>query len=182
MRKTKKCADHVVEAIASQMIMGIDRPPQKVVQGLAGMSSTGSFNTTLLNMKKKTGAVDYDSNTVWLTEKGKKMLPADAFRKPQTNDKMLKKLKEQVDGTKPKEIFDVLTDGKAYTRQELADKLQVQNNNSFGTYISKLSKVAERVDGKKKIRLPDVAFPCGRPCDRQKGEKDCEKTQAAIDL
>lgn len=58
-------------------------------------------------------------------------------------------------------FFDILTDGCAYSRAELAEKMELENNKSFGTYVSALSKVVERENGK--IRLKDIAFPCGRP-------------------
>ena len=77
---------------------------------------------------------------------------------------MQEKLKENIKSKRSKEIFDILTDGKAYSKQELADKMGLENNKRFGTYISSLSKVSERVDGK--IRLLQIAFPCGRPCDK----------------
>ena len=160
----------IIEAIASQMIVGVERPSKKVIAGLAAITSKGSFNTTLLNMKKKGGLVEYDKDTVWLTEKGKKMLPSDALRMPQNNDGVQAKLKEQVKGKVPGLIFDILTDGNAYSREDIASKLGVLNNASLGTYISSLSKVSERVDGKKKIQLKDIAFPCGRPCEKETTE------------
>ena len=155
----------IIDAIASQMVLGVERPSKKVICGLAAITSKGSFQTTLLNMKKKAGLVEYDQETVWLTDKGKKMLPADALRMPQSNDGVQAKLKEQVKGKMPKRIFDILTDGDAYSREDISSKLGVPNNASLVTYISSLSKVSERVDGRKKIQLKDIAFPCGRPCE-----------------
>ena len=154
-----------MDAIASQMIVGVERPSRTLICGLAAITSKGSFATTLLNMKKRGGLVDYDKETVWLTDQGKKMLPADALRMPQSNDGMQAKLKEQVKGKMARRIFDILTDGNAYSREEIASKLGVRDNNSLGTYISSLSKVSERVDGRKKIQLKKIAFPCGRPCE-----------------
>lgn len=105
----------------------------------------------------------YDSKTVWLTEKGLETVGPDAVAKPQSNDAMQEKMKESIKGAKPKEIFGLLRDGKAYSRPQLAEMMGLENNKRFGTYISALSKVVERVD--KKIRLIDMAFPLGRPCD-----------------
>ena len=47
--------------------------------------------------------------------------------------------------------------------QFLMQSMGMENNKSFGTYMSSLSQVSEREGGK--IRLVDFVFPCGRPCD-----------------
>lgn len=150
----------ILQAIASLRVFG-EQADRKTVQGIVAMTSAGSFATTLLNMKKK-GLVDYDSTTVWLTEAGLAEV-GDAVI-PVSNDGIQEKLKETIKVKKSHEIFDLLTDGNAYTKQELADKMSMENNSSFGTYMSALSKVSEKIDGK--TRLKDIAFPCGRPCEK----------------
>jgi len=117
-----------------------------------------------LNMKNKR-LVRYDTPTVWLTDLGLETVGPEAVRVPASNDAMQQKLKESVKGKKPCEIYDILTNGKAYSRAELARMMNMDDNKSFGTYVSSLSKIVERQDGK--IRLPDIAFPCGRPCNKK---------------
>jgi hypothetical protein len=151
-------------AIASQNVLGTESPERKVIMGLAGMSNAKSFATTILNMKNK-GLVVYDTNTITLTDKGRDQVGPEALEVPQNNDAMQEKLKEDIKSKRSRDIFDLLVDGKAFSRGELADMLKMENNKSFGTYVSSLSKVSERVDGGK-IRLKDIAFPVGRPCDK----------------
>ena len=153
-------ATRIMEAVASQKVFGIDDADRTVVMGLASMTNKKSFDTTLLNMKNK-GLVTYTKDTVRLTEKGWEEVGPEAANVPKTNDAMQDKLKENIKQKKAREIFDILTDGKAYSRKELAAKMDMEDNKSFGTYVSALSKVTERENGK--IRLMDVAFPVGRP-------------------
>ena len=115
-------------------------------------------------MKNK-GLVSYDTHTITLTDQGREQVGPEALEVPQNNDAMQKKLKEDIKSKRSREIFDLLIDGKAYSRGELADMLKMENNKSFGTYVSSLSKLTERIDGGK-IRLKDIAFPVGRPCDK----------------
>ena len=155
-------ANRILEAIAGQLALGIEKADRQTIQGLAAMDKTRSFNTTILNMKNQ-GLVLYDTTTIWLTEAGVERVGPEAVAKPQGNEAMQSKLKEQVKGKQPKAIFDLLTNGDAFTRPELARMMGLEDTRSFGTYISALSKVVEREGGK--IRLKQIAFPCGRPCN-----------------
>lgn len=75
-------------------------------------------------------------------------------------------MKNAIKVKKAHEIFDILADGKSYSRSELAEIMQLEDNKSFGTYLSALSKVVDPEAKKKKMyRLNDESFPCGRPCD-----------------
>ena len=80
---------------------------------------------------------------------------------PQTNEDIQAKLKEQIKQKRAHLIFDLLADGRAYTRAEIADKLGWEENKTFSTYISYLSKMVDKVDGK--VQLSDDAFPFGHP-------------------
>ena len=156
-------SDRILNAIAGRTALKEERPCRRVVMGLAAMANEKSFSTTILNMRNK-GLVQYDRTSIWLTDKGKEHVGEDALAVPQSNDAMQERLREeQVKGKVPRMIFDILLDGKAYYRSDLAKLLNKEDNKSFGTYVSALSKVTERVD--KRIRLKDVAFPCGRPSE-----------------
>ena len=153
----------ILQAVASQRAVGIVEADRATIQGLAAMPIKKSFDTTLLNMKKK-GWVTYTTTTVTLTDTGiEEVGGAEAVAVPTNNAAMQDKLKETIKQKKSREIFDLLVDGHVFTRTQLADKMGMEDNKSFGTYISALSKVVEREGGK--IRLKDIAFPCGRPCD-----------------
>ena len=154
--------DRIVQAIGTRVTVGDDRPTRKMIMGMALMTNARSFSTTILNIKKKNGFVDYDRTCVWLTEKGKEYLGADALAVPQSNEFMQAKIREDmIKGSKPRQIFDTMLDGTWWTKEELAEAMDHPNNKSFRTYISALSKVVER-DGVN-VRLLDMAFPFGRP-------------------
>lgn len=59
----------ILGALASYRAMGKSQPERKTIQGLAAMTNKHSFDTTLLNMKKK-GFLEYDKTSVWLTDDG----------------------------------------------------------------------------------------------------------------
>lgn len=154
--------DRILQALASQAALNKEKPDRRLIMGMAVMLNVRSFNTTLLDMKKKTGFIDYDRTSVWLTEKGRAHVGEDALAVPASNDAMQAKIRsEMIKGGKPRQIYDIMLDGEWYTRAELAEKMDVENNRSFGTYISALSKVVKR--NGKQIRLTDLSFPCGRP-------------------
>ena len=154
--------DRIVQAIGSRVTVGDDRPDRKMIMGIALMTNLKSFNTTLLNIKKKKGLIQYDKNSVWLTEAGREYLGEDALAAPADNKAMQAKIRsEMIKGQKPRQIFDLLLNGEWWTKDEIAEEMGIPNNKSLGTYISSLSKVYER-DGAS-IRLLDMAFPFGRP-------------------
>ena len=154
--------DRIVQAIASRASMGEERPSRKMVMGLALMVNAKSFSTTILNIKKKKGLVDYNATSIWLTEKGETYVGSDALAIPQNNDAMQDKIRtEMVKGTRARQIFDILLDGGWHSKAEIADEMNLTNNKSFGTTVSTLSKIVEKQNGK--MRLVDFAFPCGRP-------------------
>lgn len=154
----------ILKALAYEKSLGNDKADRDKIKKLAAMFNKKSFDTTILNMKNK-DLVQYDATTLWLTTRGVETVGHRAVAPPVDNVAMLEKLKDGVKGKKPRDIFDILTDGRSHTRAELAVTMGLPGNKSFGTYVSALSKVVER-DGKK-IRLPDLAFPCGRPCDKE---------------
>jgi len=57
-----------------------------MIMGLALITNKNSFNTTILNMKKKDHWVEYDKDSIWLTEDGKEYVGPSALAVPQTND------------------------------------------------------------------------------------------------
>ena len=153
----------ILKAIAFQKSIGNEQPSRDMIQGLAVMESKGSFGTTILNMKKKDETVDYDSKTIWLTEAGIAEVGEEACSTPASNEGIQKKLKEQIPHKKSREIFDIMTDGDWCSKAELLEAMNHEDNKSFGTYLSALSKFVDKENGK--MRLKQIAFPCGRPCE-----------------
>lgn len=161
-RGKRTSEDRILDALASQLTFGIEAADRNTVQSLAAMTNKRSFDTILLNMKKK-GLVTYDSKTASLTDAGVDQIGPEATSVPQSNDAMQAKLRELIKQKKSREIFDIMLDGRFYSRSELAEKMCTEDNKSFGTYVSALSKIVDRENGK--IGLKGMAFPCGRPSD-----------------
>jgi len=151
----------IVLAIAERRWIEGDEVDRKTVQIAAGISSDGSFMTTLLNMKNE-GLVEYSATAVWLTKKGIEQA-GDAAIVPQTNAEAQEKLKKMIKQKRSREMFDLMTDGQAYSRAELASGIGMEQTKSFGTYVSALSKHTTKDEGGK-MSLIDAAFPEGRPC------------------
>ena len=160
-------SDRIISALASRRVFNKEqRCEKKIIMGLAGILDKKIFGTTLLNMKKKNGTVNYEGQHVWLTSIGEANIDEDALKVPQTNDAMQAKIRnELIKGDKPRKIYDLLLDGQYHTRADLAATLDLPDNKSFGTYTSSLSKVTERNSlNKKQFRLQNMCFPFGRPC------------------
>jgi hypothetical protein len=156
--------DRILQAIASRIAYGEKKPTRKMIMGMALMTNKKSFNTTILNIKKKYRRVDYDRDMIWLTQEGRDYVGPDVMSVPASNDAMQDKIRtEMIKGMKPRQIFDLMLYGGWHSRAELAIAMNLPDKKSFGTYISTLSKVVERQSGK--IRLLDMVFPCGRPSD-----------------
>ena len=158
-------ADRIVNAIASRRAFGETKANRKLIMGLATIINKKCFDTTILNMKKKKNWIDYDKETVWLTKEGEEHVSPDALVVPKNNDDMQEKIRMDMikGGKRSREIFNLMLDGRYYTKADLAEAMGMENNKSFGTYMSALSQITEREGGK--IRLVDFVFPCGRPCD-----------------
>ena len=158
-------ADRIVSAVASRRAFGETKANRKLIMGLATILNKKSFDTTILIMKKKKNWIDYDKETVWLTKEGEEHVSPDALVVPKNNDDMQEKIRMDMlkGGKRPCGIFNLMLDGRYYTKADLAEAMGMENNKSFGTYMSTLSQVSEREGGK--IRLVDFVFPCGRPCD-----------------
>ena len=168
-KKEASVKHRVLSAIASQRAFGKDQVEKKDIIRLACITNEHTFDTNCSSMKKK-GLIEQIGSCLKLTEKGVEAIGGEdaiAAATHESNEDAQDILKEQVKGgTKARAIFDLLTNGNAYTRAEIAEKLGYDQNKTFQTYMSYLSKLVDKVDGNNKVRLKDIAFPCGRPCDK----------------
>ncbi|CAB9518891.1 expressed unknown protein [Seminavis robusta] len=156
--------EKILQAVASLHALGQAKPCKKQAQAMAGIPDKKTFDTYCGTMKNKKGLIVYDKETIELTEKGREEVGPAALEVAATNDAMHDKIKEQLKNKRSREIFEILADGRAWSKDELADKMGIENNKSFGTYLSALSKYTEKTkDGK--YALKDEVFPFGRPCD-----------------
>lgn len=163
----KSMKSRILIAIASQHALGKEYVDKQTVLNLSTVTNKHTFDTTCAAMKKQ-GLIEYDNKGMKLTEKGLEEVGPDAAAPPQNNDAAQEMLKDTLKGRPKKtfEMFDVLTDGRAYSRADIAEKVNMDENaKTFKTYISYLSKIVEKEGDK--IKLKDTAFPWGRPCDKK---------------
>lgn len=154
--------DRIVQAIASRVVFGDDKPSRKMIMGIAQIKSDKSFANTIADLKIKGKLVAYDKDSIWLTEKGRSYVGKEALSPPENNEAMHVLLKDTLKGKKPKDIFDLLSNGEWWTRSEIADELgDDESKKGFKNAVSTLSKLVEKNGGKS--RLLDMCFPCGRP-------------------
>ena len=164
-KKEASVKHRVLVALASQRALGKQQVEKKQIVRLAGIINTHTFDTNCASMKKQ-GLITQVGTCLELTDKGMDKVGDDvSLAVPQTNEDIQSKLKAQIQQKRAHLIFDVLTDGRAYTRAEIAEKLGWEQNKTFQTYMSYLSKLVDKVDGK--VQLKDEAFPFGRPCDSE---------------
>ena len=154
--------ERILHAIASRAVFGEEKCSRAMIMGLALITSAKSFSNILPDLKKRDGYVDYDANSIWLTEKGRNHVGPEALAVPENNDAMQAIIRSNtLNSKKAREIFDELLDSKWYTRDEIAAKMNMPKNKSFQNAVGSLSKIVDKKGGK--IRLSDICFPCGRP-------------------
>jgi len=163
MTSGKTNADRIVDALALFIKLGKSKPSRSKVMGVALMTNASSFATTISSIKNKTGHIDFNGNSIWLTEIGRDFVRDRKVRLPWKNDGIQQVIRSDlIKGLRPRQIFDVMLDGQWHSRAELAKATGLPENTSFRTYISSLYKVTERKPNGS-IRLFEFAFPFGRP-------------------
>jgi hypothetical protein len=158
--RAKTNAQKILEAICTEHARGNPKADKQRVRAVTGILDKKIWDTTCAILKNKKGSIHYDKKTMELTCLGREEVGPEALATSNgiLHDIIRKKFKKQ----RPRDIFDILVaDGQAYSKEELANKLGLQNNKSFGTYLSALSKYTDKNDGKYSLK-PEV-FPFGRP-------------------
>ncbi|KAL3912768.1 MAG: hypothetical protein SGILL_006754 [Bacillariaceae sp.] len=163
----------VLAILASQRSLGKDEVAKKLVATMCSVTNHHTFDTTLSAMKKS-GLIEYESGkgVLKLTGAGLEKVGPDAVAPVADNTAAQDALKNNLKqgGNKTKAMFQILTDGRAYSRAEIAEQMGMDETaKTFKTYISYLSKLVEK-DEDGKTRLIDDAFPFGRPCDNEDKE------------
>lgn len=92
----------------------------------------------------------------------------DLDKLPKTNDEVQQTIldEKQIKGGNPTKIFKLLLDGRARTKQEIAEAIGCDDyeakKDSIRVQINTLNQFTEKTDDGK-IRLSDKVFPFGRP-------------------
>ncbi len=153
--------ERILKAIASAHALGNARPEKKAVQVTSMILDNKVFGTVCATMKNK-GLIVYDRTTIQLTEAGRANVGEEALAQPATNETFHDMIKKTFKSKMSRAIFDVLVDGGNHSKDEIAQTLNIENNKSFCTYLSALSKYTEKCNNGT-YSLNDIAFPLGRP-------------------
>ena len=127
---------------------------------------------------KKKFIVVVDKDTIALTDKG--LAEAEMVPPAMNNQEALTKCKEQIKMGKGKLVFDLLSDGKTYSRAEIGKAIGSDHTNrSFINILGPL-KTLEFIeyttkDGEKACRMLDEVFPFGRPDEAESKSSDNEE-------
>ena len=138
--------------------------PRKRLLTMSGVKAN-TFTVMLCNMKKK-GLITYDKDTVQLTKVGRaKAKPVSDL--PMDNATAQKDIKIRFKlGGKSAVLFDQLTDGKIHDRQAIVGGLVgFKNKNSAAVMLCNLKKTGIIEYDRTTIKLTDLCFPFGRPCE-----------------
>ena len=133
--------DRILLAIASQMVLqgktSDDGVEKSSVMSAVGPTNQHSFDT-ICSALKKSGLIDKVNSLLKLTDAGIEAIGgADAIKPPENNDEAQAMLRDKLKIRKAKQMFDKLTDGKAYSREELAEEVGMDAaSRSFRTYVS----------------------------------------------
>ena len=140
--------------------------PRPKVAALCGVpKETKSYANSITVLKKKGFAI-VDKETITVTEFG--MKHADAVEPTESNKDSLEMAKKQLKLNKCKQILDLLSDGKTYTRVEIGAEIGADpTTKSFLNLLSPLKTPGYidyvKKDGEKAIVMQDWMFPAGRP-------------------
>jgi hypothetical protein len=154
-----------------------DKVPRQKVASLCGFpdqtkSSWANSLTDLTNKKKYIGR---DKEFIWLTALGKQH--AKTVDPASGNQDMWEKAKEKATSSKGKAMIDMLSDGRTYSRVEVAETLGMKlKSSSFANTMSSLRtadvlEYAQGEAGQPGLRLPEWLFPFGRPGANGDGEE-----------
>jgi len=154
----------ILDCLAELCSMGIKVAQRDQVIALSGYPKNSFM--TLIGILKKKGQVDYDNKTIQLTQKGIKEVGAENLEAPIDPEAMHARIMETyVKGKTPTAIYELLKDGVARTREQIAKHVGCTNMASLGTHLSamKSAGVLEYLEEPAKtVRLSDFCFPFGR--------------------
>ena len=137
----------------------VERKKLPALTGIAGNSTIGKGLTFLKNQ----GWVDVGPKEITITEEGFKNAETDEIEVADipTTNKAYHDAMKKMHKLKPKacELLDLLTDGKTYEKKEVADRIGMPVNSTFGKVLTALKQANIAEIAAKTIRLSDEMFP-----------------------
>jgi hypothetical protein len=158
---------------------GITEPKRTLLSLVTGYPIK-SLNTLMGKLKKNNFLVYPSGQTVRITPEGLDRVPSSVTTTASsgkfTNKEMQKRLKSSLKlKLQPTRIFDLLVDGKAHSKKELAMSLGLDGSKfaSFKTYLSSLGGMGlVSYPSPDTVQLADLAFPFGRPSSEETEESE----------
>lgn len=147
-------------AAATKLSLGEDLD-RKQIPALTGITGASTIRNALAALKKN-GWIEVTAETVVLTSEGMDRANPGDLEVPSSNAEHHEKIKTQRKLT-PKAIavFDMLVDGRVYSKQDVANAIfDGKMNSTFRNTLADLSKhkIIERPDSSS-LRLTDKMFP-----------------------
>lgn len=136
---------------------------RKAALAASGVKSN-TFVVTLSGMKKK-GLIDYDKDTIRLTEDGRAKANPSAAPVDNATTQIEIRDKYKVGG-KAAQLFDILLDGRVHDRTEVQRSIGCENKATFSVMICNLKKHGIIGYDKTTIQMADICFPFGRPSEK----------------
>lgn len=140
--------------------------PRKMVMAASGVKNT-TFPVTISGMKKKKGWIDYDKDTISLTELGRSKANPGAimeggFDNESAQEDNIRRFKI---GGKALALFNAMRDGKVHDRVALAEQMGITNKGTLAVMLSNMKKNGILLVTPTTLQLSDMNFPLGRPGD-----------------
>lgn len=166
--KISPSQQRALNAIATLMARkGVESVPRSEVMALVGCKNKNSISILFSTLKKHHKCITYpDKESVTLTDAGRAKADAnDEFE--MDNRALLEKVKAEINGKKPRQLFEFLSDGGKKSRQECANELGYDDPKKMASMMSIMKKdgylcYCMTDEGDPGLMLPDHLFPFGR--------------------
>ena len=162
-KKKGTAESRILSGLAHELAMGEKTPTKERVATLADMANNEGSYKTMCGILRRKKLIEYDKDTMWLTDDGKVLVEPELAAAPKTNSEFHEKIKERLKMKKGREIFDFLTDGRCRSLAEIARAIGVDESNaSLKTYVTCITKFTDKSqgpNGEKMYRLTDSCFP-----------------------
>jgi hypothetical protein len=138
--------------------------PREFVASMSGLKAA-TFPVTISGLKKK-GLIEYDANTIRLTDLGRSRAKYDVNESVATDNTATLadiKKKHRLQGGMAGRLFDLLQDGRICDRAAAAKEIGCENKGTLAVMLCNLKKNGVIDYDRKTIKLADMCFPFGRP-------------------
>ena len=142
--------------------LGTTDIPRQQLAAMSGVKAN-TFVVTISNMKNKQGWIEYDKDSIRLTDAGRaKARIVDEGEVMVDNETVQADVKKKFKlGGQPGLLFDALTDGRAHDREATAAAIGCTNKATLAVMLSNLKKKGIIEYDRNTIRLTDMCFAFG---------------------